>query len=123
MKFSLRFAWYDLWIGAYYARDTRTLYVCPVPCVLLALDLRRPRRESAPAHLRPASSWACEHCGRDNFITHISVEGPNVPPVPEEAGQLLPYADGFEWLMCPDEVTCKYCRCVQSTRDGEEEAP
>jgi hypothetical protein len=25
------FRWYDLWIGAYYDRDQRALYVCPLP--------------------------------------------------------------------------------------------
>lgn len=25
------FRWYDLWIGAYWDRKEKTLYVCPVP--------------------------------------------------------------------------------------------
>lgn len=25
------FRWYDLWIGAYWDRDQRILYVCPIP--------------------------------------------------------------------------------------------
>ena len=31
------FAWYDLWVGAYWDRKQRVLYVCPLPCVLIAL--------------------------------------------------------------------------------------
>lgn len=27
------FRWYDLWIGAYWDRATKTLYVCPLPMV------------------------------------------------------------------------------------------
>lgn len=27
------FRWYDLWIGAYWDRDSRALYVCPLPMV------------------------------------------------------------------------------------------
>lgn len=32
---SVRFAWYDLWVGAFYDTAKRTLYVCPLPCLLL----------------------------------------------------------------------------------------
>ncbi len=27
------FAWYDLWIGAYWDRTNRCLYVLPLPCL------------------------------------------------------------------------------------------
>ena len=37
MSVSLRFAWYDLWIGAYVDRPNRTLYICPLPCVLVTV--------------------------------------------------------------------------------------
>ncbi len=33
MKVSVFFRWYDLWVGAYWDRATRTLYVCPLPTV------------------------------------------------------------------------------------------
>lgn len=26
------FAWYDLWVGAYWDRDRRRLYILPIPC-------------------------------------------------------------------------------------------
>lgn len=32
MSVSVFFRWYDLWVGAYYDRTARVLYVCPVPC-------------------------------------------------------------------------------------------
>lgn len=35
LRCTLTFLWYDLWIGAYYDRKEKTLYVCPLPmCVL-----------------------------------------------------------------------------------------
>ena len=33
MKASLFFRWFDIWVGAYIDRATRTLYVCPIPTV------------------------------------------------------------------------------------------
>jgi hypothetical protein len=35
MKVSLFFAWYDFWVGAYYDRTNRVLYICPLPMVVL----------------------------------------------------------------------------------------
>lgn len=37
----IRFAWYDLWIGAYWDRKARVLYVCPLPSLVLEFG-RRP---------------------------------------------------------------------------------
>lgn len=33
MRVRLIFAWYDLWIGVFWDRGKRHLYVLPVPCV------------------------------------------------------------------------------------------
>ena len=38
-KIRAKFAWYDLWIGAYWDRKERVLYVCPVPMILIAIRL------------------------------------------------------------------------------------
>ena len=40
------FAWYDLWVGAYWDRERRRLYLLPVPC--LGLVLEWPRWEGRP---------------------------------------------------------------------------
>lgn len=34
----LLFAWYDLWVGAFWDRKTRKLYLLPVPCLGVVLD-------------------------------------------------------------------------------------
>ena len=49
MKVSLSFLWYDLWVGAFWDRARRVLYVCPLPCVVL-------RFEFAP---KPLKCGAC----------------------------------------------------------------
>jgi len=41
MRLRIFFAWYDLWVGAYWDRDKRALYVCPIPTVVIRLDLVR----------------------------------------------------------------------------------
>ncbi len=32
-RVSFLFAWYDLWVGAFWDRKSRKLYILPVPCV------------------------------------------------------------------------------------------
>lgn len=40
MKVSIFFAWYDLWVGAYWDRQKRVLYVCPLPMVVIKVEGR-----------------------------------------------------------------------------------
>ncbi len=41
VRLGLSFKWYDLWIGAYWSRQDRCLYVCPMPCVVLSVAFGR----------------------------------------------------------------------------------
>lgn len=41
-KISLVLAWYDLWVGAYWDRAHRRLYLLPVPCIGVCLDRGQP---------------------------------------------------------------------------------
>jgi hypothetical protein len=47
----LIFAWYDFWIGAYFDRASKRLYVFPVPMVGIVIDFtklhRKPRADRA----------------------------------------------------------------------------
>ncbi len=36
------FAWYDLWIGAYWDRQSRRLYLLPLPCIGVVIQFARP---------------------------------------------------------------------------------
>lgn len=38
-KIQLKFLWYDMWIGAFYDRIRRVLYICPLPMVVIKIVL------------------------------------------------------------------------------------
>lgn len=50
MHISVHFAWYDMWIGAYWNRASRTLYICPLPMLMVKIrptrSLKRRQRSS-----------------------------------------------------------------------------
>jgi hypothetical protein len=37
---NLIFAWYDLWIGAYWDKKQRRLYILPIPCVGVVIQFK-----------------------------------------------------------------------------------
>jgi len=41
MTVRLIFAWFDLWVGAFWDRRTRRLYILPIPCVGVVIEFRR----------------------------------------------------------------------------------
>ncbi len=38
-RVQISFAWYDFWVGAYWDRKARALYICPLPTLVLRWDL------------------------------------------------------------------------------------
>jgi len=37
LKARLRFRWFDMWVGLFWERETRTLYLCPLPMVVISI--------------------------------------------------------------------------------------
>ncbi len=37
MKVKLLFAWNDLWMGAYWDKEIKILYICPLPTIVIIL--------------------------------------------------------------------------------------
>lgn len=61
------FAWYDLWIGVFYDRAKRKVYVMPLPCLGFVVTLdskpgqRKPLKGHHPGALRkPCGVHGCE---------------------------------------------------------------
>ena len=43
MHVELLFAWYDLWIGAYWDRKNKALYLLPLPCLGIVVRFSQTR--------------------------------------------------------------------------------
>lgn len=63
MKIRPIFAWYDLWVGAFWDGNKRRLYILPLPCMGIVIELKGIGRMSV---LEP-----CPFCGGRAEIVHI----------------------------------------------------
>lgn len=41
MTISFQFLWYDLWVGVFVDRKKLALYLCPLPCCVFKVQLKR----------------------------------------------------------------------------------
>ena len=61
MKVEFLFAWYDMWVGAYWDRKARKLYLMPVPMCGVVVSL--PQKQQSPqsaVECRPGQ-WGGKH--------------------------------------------------------------
>lgn len=42
MRARIMFAWYDMWVGVFWDKSKRRLYLLPVPCLGVRLDFATP---------------------------------------------------------------------------------
>lgn len=66
--------------------------------------------------LRPAHTWDCEDCGRENFCRGVVYE-----PSPEDQAEFeeetgQPFEMGH-WMTAPEAVTCAHCGATFQTED------
>jgi predicted nucleic acid-binding Zn ribbon protein len=58
--------------------------------------------------LRPAHTWDCDDCGRENFCRGVVAE----PSEDERREMEETTGEAFvmgHWMTAPDEVTCAHC--------------
>jgi hypothetical protein len=41
VRLGFKFVWYDAWVGAYWSKPSRTLYICPLPFCAFSLTFPR----------------------------------------------------------------------------------
>jgi len=102
VKVTVRFAWYDMWMGVYVDRKARRVYVCPLPCLLFTFSRRHATGGIiANRHNVPLSDFRMpEPLPRERLIFG------NDPPEVRLVGVVrgVPYASEFGGVpLVPDE--------------------
>lgn len=68
MKIKPIFAWFDVWVGLFWDRQKRKLYVFPIP--MFGFVISFPRRDICTCAGEGTCAWCkriCPSCGGDGF--------------------------------------------------------
>lgn len=44
LKIELFFAWYDFWVGLYFNRKEKSVYICLIPCLVIKIYKDTPKK-------------------------------------------------------------------------------
>lgn len=79
MRFSAFFAWYDFWVGWFWDRSKRTLYVCPLPMIVLMFRFSQSRKCEAckrrPGINEPVARWGHLRHEVEKHLSYVNVVG------------------------------------------------
>lgn len=39
MKIKMFIAWFDIWIGMFIDKKNKTIYICPLPCIVIKINM------------------------------------------------------------------------------------
>ncbi|MES2379727.1 MAG: hypothetical protein V4538_01710 [Bacteroidota bacterium] len=70
-KVSFLFAWYDLWVGIFWDRKKRWLYILPVPCtgIIVKFEKQKPANEISVVRYNLMNQEGyTPYCGNDTCI-------------------------------------------------------
>lgn len=88
MKIRPIFAWYDLWVGAYYNSKDKQLYILPLPCLGIVIDFKRspkPLTEDQKKELEALRKMGYDHGIRGRA------------PMWHSGSYTEGYEEGFRW--------------------------
>ncbi len=92
MKIKIFWAWYDAWIGAYWNKDKRILYICPLIFVVIAISIPEKTKLYRPANGTEGEIFMnrfCSNCKYDldedcDIILQSMINNIEDPDYPKE---------------------------------------
>jgi hypothetical protein len=103
-KMKLSFIWYDIWIGAYWDKAKRRLYICPLPMVVFSVDFNNCTNlghdwvfeggRPCPWNLSPDCSQSVHRCSRCGVYDYGRPGGPDAKRCEEQC-----------WMKIPEMIT------------------
>lgn len=84
MRIRPLFAWYDLWIGAFWDRLKRRLYVLPLPCIGIVFEFDNCARCGGLGFVMKRGSWFGVWPSSWWFATCPECKGKQITQLPTE---------------------------------------